>query len=80
MTPEILEILKDQKPEAQTGELFLSLGIAELMKQRSIYGTLIGGEYHDTGTKQKYLETIVDFALQDPELNGEFRKYLKGKL
>lgn len=80
LTPEILEIVKDQKPDARSGEIYLSHAIAELMKLRPTYGTVIEGEYHDTGTKQKYLETIVDFALQDPELNGEFREYLKGKL
>ncbi len=80
LTPEILEIVQTQKADDRTGEIYLSQAIAELMQRRPIYGKLIEGEYHDTGSKQKYLETIVDFALQDPELNGEFLEYLKGKL
>lgn len=80
LTPEILDIVQVQKPDIRNGELYLSQAIAELIKQRPIYGTVIDGEYHDTGTKQKYLETIVDFALQDPELNQGLREYLKEKL
>jgi UTP--glucose-1-phosphate uridylyltransferase len=35
------------------------------------------GKYYDTGNKLEYLKTVVEFALEHPEVNGEFREYLK---
>jgi UTP-glucose-1-phosphate uridylyltransferase len=45
-----------------------------------ILGKVIEGRWHDTGNKEKYLEAIVDVALEDPELSKSFREYLKNKL
>ena len=36
------------------------------------------GKYYDTGNKFEYLKTVVEFALQHTELNGDFKKFLKG--
>lgn len=36
-----------------------------------------GGKYYDTGNKMEYLKTVVEFALKRPDINGEFRAYLK---
>lgn len=33
--------------------------------------------YYDTGNKLDYLKTVVEFALQHPELKDEFRDYLR---
>jgi UTP--glucose-1-phosphate uridylyltransferase len=37
-----------------------------------------GGRYYDTGNKLEFLKTMVEFALQREDINGEFVKYLKG--
>ena len=37
-----------------------------------------GGRYYDTGNKLEYLKTVVEFALEHPDINGSFRKFLKG--
>jgi len=34
------------------------------------------GKYFDTGNKLEYLKTVVEFALQHTEINGEFRRFL----
>lgn len=35
------------------------------------------GTYHDCGNKLEYLKTVVEFGLKHPELNGDFRDFLK---
>jgi UTP--glucose-1-phosphate uridylyltransferase len=35
------------------------------------------GKYYDTGNKLEYLKTVVEFALDHPDLNGEFKEFLK---
>jgi UTP--glucose-1-phosphate uridylyltransferase len=36
-----------------------------------------GGKYYDTGNKLEYMKTVVEFALKHPDVNGEFRRFLK---
>jgi len=36
-----------------------------------------GGEYYDTGNKLEFLKTMVKFALERKDINGEFLAYLK---
>ncbi len=79
LTPEIIPLLEQQKPD-RTGEIYLSAAINQLAKQTEVYGKVIEGKWHDTGNKQSYLEAIVDVALSDPELGGDFRDYLEHKL
>ena len=45
---------------------------------KAIYAKEIkDGKYYDTGNKLEYLKTVVEFALQHKDLNGDFREYLK---
>jgi UTP--glucose-1-phosphate uridylyltransferase len=77
LTPDIFPILDNLKP-GKGGELWLPDAISELMKTRPIYACEIrGGRYYDTGNKVEYLKTVVEFALEHKDINGEFRKYLK---
>lgn len=79
LTPEILPILARQSPD-HTGEVSLAQAISELAQNEPILGKVIEGNWHDTGNKEKYLQAIVDVALEDPELSEGFRNYLKDKL
>jgi UTP--glucose-1-phosphate uridylyltransferase len=36
------------------------------------------GKRYDCGSKLVYLQATVEYALKHPELNGQFREYLKG--
>lgn len=77
LTPEIFPILENLKP-GKSGEIWLTDAIKELMKTRPIYACEVkDGKYYDTGNKLEYLKTVVEFALQHKDLNGEFRTYLK---
>src|SRR3989339_271755 len=78
LTPDIFDILDKQKP-GTGGEYYLPEAIDELRRSgRDIYTCVIkNGKYYDTGNKLDYLKTVVEFALRHPDLNGEFRKFLK---
>jgi UTP--glucose-1-phosphate uridylyltransferase len=77
LPPEIFEILEHLGP-GKSGEVWLTDAIKELMKTRPVYACeIVDGKYYDTGNKIEYLKTVVEFALQHKDVNGEFREYLK---
>lgn len=78
LTPDIFEVLDKQTP-GTGGEYYLPEAIDQLRERgRDIYACVIeGGEYYDTGNKMDYMKTVVQFALKHPDINGEFRAYLK---
>jgi UTP--glucose-1-phosphate uridylyltransferase len=77
LTPDIFPILEHLKP-GKSGEVWLVDAIRELMKIRPIYACEVkNAKYYDTGNKLEYLKTVVEFALNHKDLNGDFREYLK---
>lgn len=78
LTPDIFDILNSQKP-GTGGEYYLPEAIDELRARgRTIYAKEIeGGKYYDTGNKMEYMKTVVEFALRHPDINGEFKEYIK---
>lgn len=77
LTPDIFPILDNLKP-GKSDEIWLTDAIKELMASRPIYACEVkDAKYYDTGNKLEYLKTVVEFALQHKDLNGEFREYLK---
>lgn len=77
MPPRLFEILADT-PTGRDGELWLVDAISALAKEQDIYAIEIqNGKYYDTGNKLEYLKTVVEFGLKHPDLNGDFRSFLK---
>ncbi len=77
LTPDIFPILEHLAP-GKAGEIWLTDAIKELMKSRPVYSCEVtDAKYYDTGNKLEYLKTVVEFALQHKDLNGDFRQYLK---
>ena len=78
LPPEIFPALRDLQP-GKSGEIWLVDAINILRKQGiPVYACEIkNGKYYDTGNKLEYLKTVIEFALQHPDLNGEFRNYLR---
>ncbi|MDP1722527.1 MAG: UTP--glucose-1-phosphate uridylyltransferase GalU [Candidatus Gottesmanbacteria bacterium] len=77
LTPDIFPLLESLKP-GKSDEIWLTDAIRQLMKTRPVYACEIkDGKYFDTGNKLEYLKTVVEFALQHKDLNGDFRDYLK---
>ncbi len=81
LTPDIFEYLDECLKALKPGEEFYYNNALKLMlkdKKQIIACEIKGGRYYDTGNKMEYLKTVVEFALRHPEVNGEFREYLKG--
>lgn len=78
-TPEMLSFVEKLVPD-KTGELVLAHAINQYAKQDKVYGRVIEGRWHDAGNKEKYLEAIVDVALDDPKIAPAFRQFLVEKL
>ena len=78
LPPEIFDILRNQKP-GKDGEIFLPEAIDALIKTGyPVYACEIeNGRYYDTGNKLEYLKTVVELGLEHPDINGEFRQFLK---
>lgn len=78
LPPEIFDLLRKQKP-GKNGEIYLAEAIDSLIKTGyPVYACEIeNGKYYDTGNKLEYMKTIMDFALQHPEIKNEFKVYLK---
>ncbi len=78
LPPEIFSALKRIKP-GRGGEIWLVDAINLLKKEgMPIYTVVIeNGKYYDTGNKFEYLKTVIEFALQHKEINGDFKTFLK---
>ena len=78
LPPEIFEALKKVQP-GKGGEIWLVDGINVLQEQGvPLYAVEVqNGKYYDTGNKLEYMKTTVDLAIEHPEINGEFVKYLE---
>lgn len=79
LTPAILALLETQDTGAG-GEIQLTDAISRLLKDEAVYAYRFEGVRYDTGEKLGYLKTIIDFALQRPDLRDEVRAYLRRKL
>jgi len=79
LTPAIFDILETQDIGAG-GEIQLTDAIFRLMRDESVFAYQFEGTRYDTGEKLGYLKTIIDFALERPDLKDEVRAYLEEKL
>jgi len=80
-TPEMMKYVNELEPD-KSGELVLANAINRFAKDHDgqVFARVIDGRWHDAGNKQKYLEAIVDVALDDPAIAPGFEHYLKEKL
>lgn len=76
LTPRIFEKLQDT-PLGRGGELQLTDGMRDLLKDEKIYAFRFEGKRHDTGDKLGFLKATVEFALKRPDLRDQFRTWLK---
>jgi UTP--glucose-1-phosphate uridylyltransferase len=79
LPPEIMGIL-EQTPRGAGGEIQLTDGISALLAQQQVLAYEFEGRRYDCGSKLGYLEATVELALQHPELQAQFRAYLKTRL
>lgn len=79
LSPEIMEYLS-MDTISPRGEVEMAAAIDALSRNDEVYGLVIQGEYHDTGSPELYLQTLVDIAVNDQEYGERFRQYLRSKL
>ncbi|WP_278391046.1 UTP--glucose-1-phosphate uridylyltransferase GalU [Lactobacillus acetotolerans] len=75
LTPEIFDILADQKP-GRGGEIQLTDAIDAMNKTQRVFAHVFKGERHDVGNKEGYLETSIEYGLNHPEIKDDLRKYI----
>lgn len=75
LSPRIFECL-DQTPPGKNGELQLTDALARLVALEPVFGWRFGGRRFDIGDKMGFVKTNLEFALRDPEMAAELRKYL----
>jgi len=78
LPPEIFNAIKRTRP-GKGGEIWLVDAINLLKKEGiPLYAVVIkNGKYYDTGSKLEYIKTVVEMALQHPNINGSFRHFLR---
>jgi len=74
-TPEIFDKLSRVEPGVG-GEIQLTDAIAMLIADQAVYGVTFDGGRYDTGTVPAYLETIVELAMDRPNLQPAFGEFL----
>lgn len=77
--PEILPIIMEEKID-KSGEITLADSIGILAKRGGVYGAVVDATYHDTGNQLKYIQAIIDYALDDERFGDDLRTYLNGRL
>lgn len=79
-TPDIFEYIERAYKNLKEGdELYYNDALKMMLadKKRILAVEIKGGKYYDTGNKMEYLKTMVEFALKNSDINGDFRNYLK---
>jgi len=79
-TPDIFNYLDRALAELGHGnELYYNDALKLMLAdgKRVVAGEIKGGKYYDTGNKLEYMKTVVELALEHPDINGAFRNFLK---
>lgn len=79
-TPDIFDYLDERVANLKLGEeLYYNDLFPPMIKdgKKILAVEIKGGKYYDTGNKLEYMKTVVELGLQHPEINGEFRQFLK---
>lgn len=83
--PQILDVLDRTEPGLD-GELQLTDALKTLANGSAsdgngpVHGVLYRGKRYDTGNKQDYAQTFVEFALKCPEIAPEFTEWLRRRV
>jgi UTP--glucose-1-phosphate uridylyltransferase len=79
LTPSVMPLIKQGKP-SERGEIEMADAIHALARSEDVYGLVIKGDYHDTGSPELYVQTLLDIALNDSRYGDSLREYLRSKL
>lgn len=79
-TPDIFQYLDKALANLGEGnELYYNDALKLMLedKKRVLAVEIKGGKYYDTGNKLEYLKTVVEFAVKNGTVNGEFTDFLR---
>jgi UTP--glucose-1-phosphate uridylyltransferase len=76
LRPEIFSLL-EKVPPGKGGEIQLTDGLQQLVRQRKVFGYEFEGERYDVGDKLGFVRATVAYALKRPELRDRLRDYLR---
>lgn len=76
LVPRVLSILEKTRAGAG-GEIQLTDAISTLLEEQRVLAYEFPGQRYDCGSKMGYLTATVEYGLRHPELNGDFKNYLK---
>ncbi len=76
LTPRIFDKLA-QTGRGAGGEIQLTDGISAMLEEERIIAYPFQGKRYDCGSKLGYLEAMVEYGMEHPELGREFTQYLK---
>ncbi|HKZ72742.1 MAG TPA: UTP--glucose-1-phosphate uridylyltransferase GalU [Steroidobacteraceae bacterium] len=76
LAPAIFEHL-ERLSHGAGGEIQLTDGIAQLMREEAVYAYRFTGKRYDCGSKLGYLQASVEYGLRHPQLGTAFRRYLQ---
>src|SRR2546430_2151199 len=76
LPPQIFDCLERTKPGAGN-EIQLTDALRILAQQDGLWAYIYNGISYDAGDKLGFLKATVEIALQNKELGGDFREYLK---
>jgi UTP--glucose-1-phosphate uridylyltransferase len=76
LRPEIFAILQ-KLPPGKGGEIQLTDGLAQLVRERKVFGWEFVGDRYDIGDKFGFVRATVAYALKRPDLKDKVLEYLK---
>lgn len=79
LSPEIWQHL-EKETVGKNGEISLADSLNQLAVGGEVYGHFIDGVWHDTGDQLKYIEAVIDMALESSIYGTELRAFLKDRL
>jgi UTP--glucose-1-phosphate uridylyltransferase len=79
LTPEIFMFLERQETGAGN-EIQLTDAIQKLNEIQRVFAYEFEGSRYDVGEKQGFIETTIEFALQNPELREDLLQFMEQKL
>ena len=78
LTNKIFQLLSQVTPGAG-GEIQLTDGISQLLKEERALAVRLPGRRFDCGSKLGYVQATVEYGLRHPEIGAEFTRYLKNR-
>jgi UTP--glucose-1-phosphate uridylyltransferase len=79
LRPEIFAIL-EKLPAGKGGEIQLTDGLAQLVRERKVFGCEFEGDRYDIGDKFGFVRATVAYALKRPDLKERVLDYLRSSI